>query len=264
MRTSIMLAALCATVAVGTASAQTVVSASGQNGWTTVLFDDGSNPVSGSATFVNGFGTPPLGSGSLELTTGQYGDGASRIYTDNFAGVPLASISAMGYSSITQQASYSGLHIYLSLRVDYNNDGIEDDVIFFEPEYQNGYTGAVPTQPDAVTGVWQTWDALNGGWWSNNDELGTGAAGANVLPLSAFIAAHPNAVITNASAPSLRLTAGFGAPTWDNFIGNVDNFYLTVTGGAAAVYDFEAVPTPGALALLGIGGLAASRRRRTA
>jgi len=249
-------------VLAGAATAQTVVTGSGQAGWNTVLFDDGSNPVSATATFVNGTGTPPLGTGSLQMTTGQYGDGASRIYTNNFSGVPLASISSMGYSSFTQQASYSGLHIYLSLRVDYNNDGSEDDVIFFEPEYQNGYTGNVPTQADAVTGQWQTWDALNGGWWSNNNELGTGAAGANVLPMSAFVAAHPNAVITSAFAPSLRLTAGFGAPTWDNFIGYVDNFNLTITGGQAFTYDFEATPTPGAAALVGLGGLVTLRRRR--
>lgn len=262
MRTSITAASLLVAVLTGSAVAQTVVNASGQSGWSTVLFDDGSNPVSATATFVNGAGSPPLGTGSLELTTGQYGNGASRIYTDNFAGVPLASISSLGYSSLTQQASYSGLHIYLSLRVDYNNDGSEDDVIFFEPEYQNGYTGNVPTQADAGIGSWQNWDALAGGWWSNNNVLNTGAAGANVLPLSSFIALYPNAVITNSSAPSLRLTAGFGAPTWDNFVGNVDNFHMTYTGGPAAVYDFEAVPTPGAAALLGLGGLAMGRRRR--
>lgn len=260
-KTSIFASLLLATTA-GTALAQTVVTASGQAGWNTVLFDDGINPVSGSATFVNGVGSPPLGTGSLELTTGQYGDGASRIYTNNFVGTPLASITSMGYSSYTQAASYSGLHIYLSLRVDYNNDGSEDDVIFFEPEYQNGYTGNVPTQADAGIGSWQNWDALAGGWWSNNNALGTGAAGASVLPLSAFVAAYPNAVLTSDVGPSLRLTAGFGAPTWDNFVGNVDNFHLTIVGGQASVYDFEAVPTPGAAALLGIGGLAAFRRRR--
>lgn len=259
---SVLLAALAASA--GVASAQTNVSPGNMNGWQTYLFDDGSNPVSATATFVNGAGSPPLGSGSLQLTTGQYGNGASRIATDNFLGTPLASIGSLTYSTFTQTASYSGLHIYLSIRIDYTGDGFEDDQLFFEPEYQRaGYNNPnIPVQADATTGLWQNWDALHGGWWSNNNDLNTGAAGANVLPLSAFIAAHPNAVITNEFGPGVRLTAGFGAPTWDDFTGYVDNFSMTIIGGPSVTYDFEPTPTPGAAALLGLGGLAACRRRR--
>ncbi|MFT3686233.1 MAG: hypothetical protein QM783_15155 [Phycisphaerales bacterium] len=261
MRTSIVGSVVVAALAAA-AQAQINVSPGNMNGWQVFTFDDGTNPNSASVTFMNGIGTPPLGSGSVQLATGAYGDGAARVATRNFDGTPLASISAMTYSSYSQNASYSGLHTYLSLRVDYNNDGAEDDIIFFEPEYQNGYTGAVPTQADATTGLWQGWNALAGGWWSNSNVLGTGNAGADVRPLADFIAAFPNAVIAGDMAPGLRFTAGFGAPTWNDYVGYLDNFSITLTGGPAVTYDFEAAPTPGAAALFGLGGLAAFRRRR--
>ena len=260
----ISCAAVCVSAALAlaaSASAQTVVNASGSNGWFTTTFDDGVNPNSASVAFVNGAGSPPLGIGSMQMSTGAYGDGAARGYTDNFAGVSLSSISSMSYSSFTQAADYSGLHIYLSLRVDLDNNGSEDDVFFFEPEYQNGYANPnITEQADATTGIWQNWDARNGGWWSNNGTLGMNP-GQDVRTLDYLLAAYPDAVITNASAPSLRLTAGFGAPTWNDFVGFVDNFSITVNGDTTT-YDFEAVPMPGAAALLGLGGLAAARRRR--
>ena len=92
--------------------------------------------------------------------------------------------------------------------------------------------------------TWQTWDALNGGWWANN---GTAAAGpgTDVKPLTAIIAAQPNArIINTGSLGGVRVIAGGGGPgDWGGFIGNVDNVTIDTVATAPTTFDFEAAPT---------------------
>jgi hypothetical protein len=68
-------------------------------------------------------------------------------------------------------------------------------------------------------GVWQTWDADIGGWWSNNDSAG----GPPLTTLAGYAANYPGARLAT-DAAAVRLTSGFGAGAWDNFDGNVDAF----------------------------------------
>jgi hypothetical protein len=217
------------------------VSPANMNGWD---FNAMGAPLTASGSFVAGPATPPLGPSSAEFSTGANGNGAIRVRNVNFAGTDLADITTLTYSSYTQVASYSGLHPYIQLYLDYDGDlSTFEDLLFFEPEYQNGYTGAVPTQADATTGVWQSWDALAGGWWSVFDTLGTIAAGASVRPLADFIALNPTAQIMNPSGTGgVRFTAGFGAPTWDNYVGNIDAFTIGVSGNDTT-FDFGFQPT---------------------
>lgn len=46
------------------------------------------------------------------------------------------------------------------------------------------------------------------------------------------------------------------------FEGQVDGVTVTLTDGSVATIDFEAVPAPASAALMGLGGIAAARRRR--
>jgi hypothetical protein len=70
---------------------------------------------------------------------------------------------------------------FLMLNVDWNGDQQPDDIIFFEPSYQNpaegGACGTMSGQPTPVLKTWQHWDALKGSngananacWWSLNE-----------------------------------------------------------------------------------------------
>ena len=87
-------------------------------------------------------------------------------------------------------------------------------------------------------GAWQTWDADSGGWWSLNGTA-SATAGNGVKPLSAIIAAQPNARIVPVGSGGLRIAAGFGEGAWDNFVGDTDNVTVDFTGAPGITFDFE-------------------------
>jgi hypothetical protein len=113
--------------------------------------------------------------------------------------------------------------------------------LYFEPRYQDATNFPSNPQPAVTTNTWQTWNALPGGWWSQNAIAGAGP-GTNVKALSAYIAAQPNARIVNTSTGfgGVQLVAGRGsAADWMNFIGNADCFTIGVSGGDTTTFDFE-------------------------
>jgi hypothetical protein len=224
---------------VGVPTTDIVVRSNLLDGW--VLSTTGTATTS----FVVGPGTPPLGEGSGRLSVGSDGSGGGRFRQTGFNGTFLSDLTTLTYKTYTSNdgsaPAIGDQTIYIILDVDLDGNGTSDDLLFFEPEYQHGYTGAVPDQGDNVLNTWQTWNALAGGWWSLNGSAGA-TAGAGVKPLSTIIAAFPNARLDNSAATgSLRLVAGFGAGSWDNFVGNVDD----VTVGVSTFntrYDFDPVP----------------------
>jgi hypothetical protein len=74
---------------------------------------------------------------------------------------------------------------------------------------------------------------------------------------------NPNAAYPTLSANTViyGLSAGIGSG-WGTFSGAVDNIAIGFTGALSYNFNFEVVPAPGAIALLGLGGLFAARRRR--
>ena len=129
-----------------------------------------------------------------------------------------------------------------------------------------------PTRAPRVLSQWQSWNALEGGWWDN---LGIVNPGTGVNSLAYYLANLPGGsdpVITSGAYsgfPSylpgaISLNVGFASPT-DSFNGYVDAFTVG-TGAGTTTYDFEAVPEPSALLLLGIGAVSllayAWRRQR--
>jgi uncharacterized repeat protein (TIGR01451 family) len=177
---------------------------------------------------------------------GPNGNDAAQLRNPNYAGSLLSNLITLTYSTyvttnINEQA------VYIILNVDYTGDGASDDLLFFEPVYQEGaFCPSNPQAPTVLLGVWQFWDARNGCWYSLNG-VGPSAAGS-VVPLSTILAAQPNARIasTGAGAGAVRLVAGFGAGAWDNFVGNADAFSIDFTGDALdlTTYDFEPAPLP--------------------
>jgi hypothetical protein len=192
----------------------------------------------GSTTFVTGPATPPIGTGSVQFSIGSDGNSGEELRFRAFHGGRLDQITHLSYWTYTQVDGVGGQTVYLILTLDWDGDGAFDDLLFFEPEYQHGYTAIVPDQGPNLVGVWQDWNALAGGWWSINEPAHQ--PGANVNTIAAYLALHPNATIVpnNLNLGGVRLTAGLGAPSWDNFVGNADALAIGVNG-TVYIYDFE-------------------------
>lgn len=222
----------------GAALAATIaVTPSNTDGWTAVHESCSATPTTGSQAFVNGPGTPPARSGSYEFRTGANPQSYETFRQKDYNGTKLSSLTSLTYWTYVQQfgAGSSGQAPYIDLYVDNNNDGVRDDTLTFEPIYQTGtYSGdAVPNQGAVALNMWQKWDALHGGWWSDN----AGNGGPPLVTLAHYIAAHPDARIANDSPGGFLLSSGCGG-TWTNFVGNADAPTISVSGNNTT-YDFE-------------------------
>ena len=167
----------------------------------------------------------------------------------NYNGVKLTSLTALNYSTYVQQF-VDGQAPYILLNIDLNGDGVfdvdsgPDDQIFFEPAYQTAVFFPSNPQPAVALNTWQSWDALNGGWWSVKGTNGA-TPGTGVKSLAAYGAGYPNAAIINTStgAGGFRVATGCGGGAWTNFKGNADEVTIGV-GGNTTTYDFELHSAP--------------------
>jgi hypothetical protein len=227
-----------------TAADRTVFPGNGE-GWATRALDDGGD---GTATtppttgFELGPATPPLGLGSLQLSVGNQGSSAAEIRNTEYNGTRLDAIAGLSYSSYTDVDGTGDQAPYIILQLDHDDDNDIDDLFFFEPVYQNGFTTDVPTQANLVDDAWQTWNARIGGWYSALGVPSGGGPGANVITIDEYLAVYPNAEIRNSTGGTglggLRLVTGFGAGAWNGFVGNVDNFAIS-TATVTERFDFE-------------------------
>lgn len=201
---------------------------------------------------VTGPATPPLGSGSAHLATGNGttgGDGGAELRNTGYVGVVLSSITALSYS--TYATAWNGQQLpYLML---YLSNG---DRMTFEPTYS-------PTQGAVTLNTWQTWDAIVGMWYDDNGNGNPGVG--NVISWNDMLTANVGATIVNQSngLGGIRISTGFASPD-DQFNTYVDN--LTIND---STYNFElgaATPLPATLPLfasgLGAIGLFAWRRKK--
>lgn len=231
------------------ANAQTVVTPGNMQGWSFFSLNGaGSGPQVGAiGQMVSGPATPPLGTGSAELSTPVGGgDGGVGITTATFDGTLLSSITSLSYQAYS--AVNNGQQFpYLALNVNLNDGSGNQDTLFFEPPYQTTATGGpgVVNQEIPVMNQWQSWNAGIGSFWDNNGTLGGGGYGG-VGTLAAFEADFPNATIADSTAYSMidgiTLQVGFGSPD-DNFTGYVDDVTIGTASGTTT-YDFEPAPVP--------------------
>ncbi|HYC90309.1 MAG TPA: Calx-beta domain-containing protein [Thermoanaerobaculia bacterium] len=191
-----------------------------------------------------GFDTPPLGTGSVHLAVGSNGAASAQARNTAYAGTLLSQLEVLSYSTFIDVTGATPFQApYLNLLIDRTGDGVSDDQLFFEPAYQTGtYPGdPVPNQGTVTPGVWQTWNAMTGGWWA----LSAGTGGPPLVTLATYIAANPTATIVNSAGGlgGIRIVAGLGPGAWDNFLGAADNVSIDTTTTSLVTYNFE--PDPG-------------------
>ena len=255
--TSLMGGLLFTGPAVMVADSTIVVKPSAMDGWVFRTAHAFGGTITSTAGFEVGPATPPLGTGSAEMTTGSDGDSFAELRNGNYHGVLLSDITTMTYSTyVTTRDPSSCVAPYILLSVDVDGDGdfdpagSPDDGLFFEPCYQTG--GYVTDPPGQIVPVqnggmvplntWQPWDAKIGGWWSAK-YVGLGGPPLTLLPnylarLAGLGFTTPRIANSGACLGGVRIRSGPGAGAWPNFEGNADNFTIGVSG-VNTTYDFE-------------------------
>ncbi len=218
---------LVANASIALAANQTItVSPANMQGWAFVT----ETPV-GAGTLVNGPATPPLGTGSAELTVDSMG---RQILAKSVSGVQLADIDTLQYSTYQQTGTPL---LEISLQLQYDSDTTDTNTAFqgrlvFEPYM------SFPTQSTA-TGTWQTWEPLNGLWWASPNAVSTvdqACPQNDPCTWTELLTLYPNIGL---SAPHGAYIFRAGGPWAGGFTGNVDAFKVGINGDTVT-YNFEA------------------------
>lgn len=216
------------------AATTTLVTPANMNGWAW------QNTGTATGSFAAGPAQPPAGTASARFSVGTNGADAVQLRQNQLSGVKLSHITKLMYGTYVSQNNGCQAP-YILLNIDNDNNGTIDDLLFFEPCYQNGTYGTVPNvtipnQGNLALNTWQTWNAYTGGWWTQSSQTG----GPPLTTLAQYSIAHSGATIRNAAnnVGGLRIVAGFGAGAWNNVIGYSDNLTIGVNGNDTT-YDFE-------------------------
>jgi hypothetical protein len=185
----------------------------------------GTPPTAG--TFVTGPATPPLGVGSLQLTTAT---GAEKVFLFNFehVGKNIGTVNAIEYSTYRVAGSAQQVTA-LNMQIDYNGPATGGfATLVFEPVYNT-------SQGPVVSGQWQKWDAFGGGIWWSTQPINGQCAGATATcdkTWTEIVQNNPDAVILG-----FGFNQGSGNP---GLVTNVDKLVLGFTTAACPfVYDME-------------------------
>jgi hypothetical protein len=180
----------------------------------------------GTGAFHSGPATPPSGVGSLQTVTPT---GADKVTLFNYdhVGTALADINKIGYATYRVSGGSPNQVPALNIEVDVNGAAPGGfTTLVFEPVY-NTDQGVI------ADGVWQTWDAYNGGnaiWWSSNS-IPSAPNRDTFVSWNTIVAANPNAVILG----GFGVNQGSGNPAL-----NASSDVLTIGSGEDCItYDFE-------------------------
>jgi hypothetical protein len=210
----------------------TVVWPGNMDSWAFYITDTSVTYGAGDATaqMVNGPGTPPLGTGSAHFNTGSDGFQSAQLRNSSWAGTAIADLTSLSYS--TYATAWNGQQVpYLTIWLS------NGDRLWFEPAYSSASAGNGDPNPQADVALnnWQTWNALNGMWYTDNFF----GPGSNAKTWADVLAAEGAGVtiVNNGAKGGIRIASGFGS-SGDTFDANVDAFTIGTAAGTTA-YDFE-------------------------
>ncbi len=211
----------------------TVVRPTAMNGWG--FFSEGPVGSSQSGELVTGPATPPLGSGSAELSVD--GTGRMSLGTLAFAGTRLDQLTELSYSAYRSSVD-AGNNLAVTLQFDADFDLTDADTTFqgrlvFEPYLTSG-GGTVAED------TWQQRDALAGNWFASRAPFNASCSQAAPCSTAQVLSLWPD-VGLRASIGTLLFRAG--GPWAGGFVGNMDSLTVGV-GTNSTTFDFEAGPGP--------------------
>ena len=192
----------------------------------------------GTVKFVDGPSNPPLGKGSVQLASPDMS--FVRLRNAAYSGTLLSSITELSYSAYVEQRDSTVEMPFIVILADADGDGKSEHNLVFDPRFQTGkyITGGFPDQGITQERVWQSWNALHGGWFLGPAD--DPDKGFPPFSLATYLLKYPNARINNDASKggaAIRLTSG-GPVFLKNFIGYADEFKIGVNG-ITTTYDFE-------------------------
>ncbi|MCY7378702.1 MAG: hypothetical protein LH467_05095 [Gemmatimonadaceae bacterium] len=180
----------------------------------------------GNGTFVTGPAEPPLGVGSITLTTPTPADKV-QLFNFDHIGTKLADVRSMSYSTYRTTGTAEQVTA-INVVIDFNGPRTAGgfSTLVFEPVYN-------PTQGPVVSNRWQNWDAYNGGnaiWWSTR-KINGACAKLCYVTWGTIVSNNPDAVILG----GFGLNQGSGG---DALVASADALHLD-TPNMSITYDFE-------------------------
>ena len=196
----------------------------------------------GSVGLVSGPGTSPNGSGSLQMETAS-GSSHWSVYTNDWAGTPLSSITTLSYSTYTidnttQDAALQVVVDPGSPSTAGQNAGCRASsysysTLNFEPYLQPG---------GVVDGTWQTWNVLADGGVVWGTHIPCAPPAYSGLDWSTLLTYFPNAAILPiAAGGGVGVNVGGG---WPAITTNVATLSVGTASGGVTDYEFEPSITP--------------------
>ncbi|MCU1392875.1 MAG: N-acetylmuramoyl-L-alanine amidase [Ilumatobacteraceae bacterium] len=233
-------------------SSTVVVDPQNSHGWR--FIDDGADKVIGS-TFVTGPTTPPLGTGSAELTTTP---GQQRMVATNaYAGTKLANITQLDYS-IFQQSAPDTESLTLAFDVQY------DPAV-------GGYHGRLTYEPSngntPVVQGWNSIQALSGKWWASKNGVNDSNGKCDQTHPCTWAQIQDN--WPTASILGALLVRNGSSVGWTHpLTSDVDNVTIGVDDGAGnittTVNNFENTAAPAAVTTTVLGNTIGGENNTTA
>lgn len=188
------------------------------NAW--FIYNDETDTINNSlGSMVNGPGTPPIGTGSAQISVS--GTQRRNLATYQFSGTPLSALGTLRFSTYNPSAGNGGSPNrsgYLHFNVDFNGSDTWQRRLVYVPS-QNG---------TVIQNTWQEWDAINGGnaqwsysgatWPAGIGEPGT-TPGTTLKTWNQILATYPGV--------RMRVTDSFfgirvGEPYADGYTENID------------------------------------------
>ena len=225
---TLMLAQLVTTAPTPARADSTLVSVrpSTMNGWALGEVSTGEIAPSSASAFVFGPGTPPIGNGGIQMTVTNAI--SHPVATRPMFGVRLDDLTKITYATLVgSPAVATELQFSIDLTATDSYAGDQGRIVF-DPALQS--TGVVSP------GIWQEWDALNGGWWATPEAgaLATECPAASPCSMAMIILRFPQ-IALHAQNGAVTLSARASVTPYTT---HVDDLIIGVNG-STTVYDFE-------------------------